>query len=143
MSSVQKRANPKEKRLTPSQATKKADKLFSLWVRERDKWCLRCKKTERLQNSHFWSRAVSTTRYHPWNCKTLCAGCHMIWERQKQGDYQDFMIKWLGKKNYTLLRQISTKMANRQQRVTLCLSFLQGEISEKEYIKKLNSEDFL
>ncbi len=87
-------------------STARADKEFSLWVRKRDGKCKRCGKIENLQCSHYWSRMHSATRYDPKNCIALCAGCHLYhWEIEKQGDYQEFMKKWLGEKEYQALKK--------------------------------------
>lgn len=63
-----------------------ADKLFSQWIRLRDKKCLRCNSlvlfnTKGLpithQASHFQGRKKEATRFDPENVVTLCTGCHM------------------------------------------------------------------
>lgn len=60
----------------------KADKLFSLYIRTRDKWtCQRCGRkyeppTQALHNSHFQGRGKENTRFDPDNCVALCYGCH-------------------------------------------------------------------
>lgn len=68
----------------------RADTLFSLYIRKRDKWkCQRCGKQHpensgTLQCSHFWGRAKESTRYDPSNCDSLCAyPCHDNWEHEK------------------------------------------------------------
>jgi hypothetical protein len=81
-----------------------ADKLFSEWVRKRD--MNRCrnifakKHSEKLECSHFWGRRHYSTRYDPDNCITLCHACHSKWEGEKQGEYRDLMIGWLGQERY-------------------------------------------
>lgn len=57
----------------------KADTLFSKWVRNRDKKCLRCGKTSSLQCAHIITRSNLRLRYDLQNVLTLCAGCHMFW----------------------------------------------------------------
>lgn len=63
----------------------KADKLFSIWIRLRDRRCRRCSSPVKLnekglpvshQNSHFKGRIKESTRFEPLNCDTLCGGCH-------------------------------------------------------------------
>lgn len=60
----------------------KADKLFSLYIRTRDKWtCQRCHKqyvppTRALHCSHFQGRGKEATRFEPLNADSLCYGCH-------------------------------------------------------------------
>ena len=92
--------------------TSKADKLFSVWIRNRDgNKCLRCGSTEYLTCSHFWPRVKSVTRFAPDNCITLCYWkCHTDskkgWEHAKQGEYRDYMIKRLGEERYKELEQL-------------------------------------
>lgn len=74
----------------------KADKYFSLYIRERDNnTCQRCFGTKGLQCSHFQGRRKEATRFDPLNADTLCMGCHMyftanpaehcMWQVQRKG----------------------------------------------------------
>ena len=82
----------------------KADKVFSQYVRLRDKECKRCHSTVKLnakglpvshQASHFQGRGKEATRFDPENVRTLCGGCHMylganpaehyLWQVQELG----------------------------------------------------------
>ncbi len=86
-----------------------ADKLFSLWIRGRDKWtCQRCHKvylpkSPGLNNSHYWGRGKESTRFEPDNCDALCFGCHRIWEKDERDQYKAFKIKQLGQKRFDSL----------------------------------------
>src|SRR3990167_4286722 len=54
---------------------KRADKAFSVEIRNRDKRCMHPQGTEYcklLQNSHFIGRATKSTRYDPDNCIAIC-----------------------------------------------------------------------
>lgn len=86
---------------------KKADQEFSKFIRERDGNCQRCGTTENLTCSHFWGRSHKATRYDPNNCVAVCwMPCHKYhWEKEKQGDYRDFMISWLGEEEYAALER--------------------------------------
>ena len=101
----------------------KADAVFSKYIRERDGKCLRChqNKPEPLSCSHFWGRRCSALRYEPDNCIALHLwSCHIYgWEKEKQGEYRDFMLERLGKKRYEELKKI----------------YYQGKKSRKEAIK--------
>lgn len=110
-------------------STKKADTEFSKWIRARDGKCIRCGKTEFLQNSHYWARANSATRYHPDNCIALCYGCHygnriQGWEYNKQGAYRDYMIKWLGEAKYKELEDKSKITYPRSDAIRDCMGLL-------------------
>jgi 5-methylcytosine-specific restriction endonuclease McrA len=54
----------------------KADKLFSLFVRDRDGKCVFCGTTVRLQCAHIFSRRNMRLRHDPQNAITLCFKCH-------------------------------------------------------------------
>ena len=87
---------------------RKADSLFSTFVRKRDKWqCQRCKKIHKegsrtLVCSHYWGRGKEGTRFEPDNCDALCGlPCHDIWGHGDERDiYKEFKIKQLGEKRF-------------------------------------------
>lgn len=54
----------------------KADALFSQFIRNRDKCCQRCMKTDGLQCAHIFSRRHWATRHDPANAIALCFTCH-------------------------------------------------------------------
>lgn len=116
-----------KKKLT---SVKKADTLFSKWIRDRDGKCVRCGKTEHLQCSHFWPRAVSATRFDPENCDTLCYGCHYGdryhgWEYAKQGAYRDFKIQQLGEDGYRKLEERYNTFMPQRDAINTLLAFLE------------------
>ena len=55
--------------------------------------------------SHFWPRDYMGARFEEDNLDGLCwLPCHsQKWEKSKQGDYKDYMLKKLGKKGYEKL----------------------------------------
>lgn len=92
----------------------RADKMFSLFIRNRDKRCMNPKcpnglhygaEVAQLENSHYWPRGELVSRFDPDNCMSLCHWCHTAWENTKQGTYKEVMIKWLGLKKYNALRK--------------------------------------
>lgn len=52
------------------------DKLFSRYIRLRDKVCQRCGSVRNLQCSHYHGRRKRSVRYDEDNCCALCFGCH-------------------------------------------------------------------
>lgn len=72
----------------------KADRLFSLYIRTRDKWtCQRCSNrfqppTSGLHCSHFVGRAKENTRFEPLNCDSLCHGCHQFFSSHPIEHYE-------------------------------------------------------
>jgi 5-methylcytosine-specific restriction endonuclease McrA len=57
---------------------KRADKLFSKYVRARDGACLNCGSIEFLQAAHIISRSYKSIRVNPDNCVCLCRSCHVM-----------------------------------------------------------------
>lgn len=99
---------------------RKADKLFSKTVKERDKKCLHPDSNHHGSNtcSHYFTRAKKSVRFDPDNCITLCWWHHfkskdLGWEYQKQtvekhgwdGQYTLFMKKWLGEERFEALKE--------------------------------------
>lgn len=63
-----------------------ADKVFSQYIRLRDKECKRCHSPVKFnsqglpithQASHFQGRGKENTRFNEFNVDCLCHGCHM------------------------------------------------------------------
>ena len=106
-------------------SSKKADEVFSKYIRDRDKRCVNCGKTTNLTLSHYWNRYNSATRYDPLNCDTLCwMPCHIRWEKQKQGDYMKFKLKQLGKKGYADLERKARSVVKRGEAIIDCMKLL-------------------
>ena len=87
------KAKTKRKKL-PSIKTlrEKADKLFSLYIRERDGRCITCGSTENLQCSHYYGKkARAAVRYNPFNAHAQCAKCHQAHHMSDPMRYADWM----------------------------------------------------
>jgi len=98
---------------------RKADALFSAWIRARDGHRCVVTGSERFpQCSHFHSRKFNGTRFDPDNCITLSAKVHWDWESKKATTYRDFMIKRLGEERYLSLRDKSEQGISLQDAVT-------------------------
>ena len=109
-------------------SSSKADIEFSHFIRDRDnKKCFFCGK-EGSQNSHFWGRNKSATRYEPDNCDYVCGGCHMRHEANKQGFYREMKIKQLGQKRYDELRKDYYQSKMTRQEAIIKLMKLLGEL---------------
>lgn len=91
----------------------KYDRLFSNHIRSRDNWtCQRCggqyePPTRALHCSHYWRRGKHATRFSEDNCISLCMGCHLLLEGDKQGEYKDIMITRLGQDKFNTLEALS------------------------------------
>jgi len=80
-----------------------ADRIFSIQIRERDGRCLRCGSTAFQTCSHFFKRAIYSTRFDPDNCDDFCQPCHEEWEGDPNGEYLKFKIEQLGTERFTAL----------------------------------------
>ncbi len=130
---------------------KKADDIFSLYIRRRDGRCLhpRCKRKydteiKGMQNSHFYGRGEWATRFDPDNCDTAHMGCHyFMWEKTKNTEYLDFKKKQLGAKRFSALKKRvddSKKIGGtvpHSDRIIACMKYLQsvGFVDENYKLK--------
>ena len=102
----------------------KADKMFSRYIRLRDKRCVRCgrpgepnangEEINGLECSHYFGRGRESTRFDPENCDSLDAGCHQYWSTNKES-YRDFKIRQLGEDGFEKLR-IRAEMISKKDR---------------------------
>jgi hypothetical protein len=106
-------------------SSKEADKRFSRYIRARDGKCFFC-PNEGKQNSHFWGRANSSTRYDPENNDAICGGCHMKHESQKQGLYREMKIAQLGEDGYRALEKRARSSMRRADAIRACMVLLAG-----------------
>lgn len=103
--------------------SKQADEKFSKYIRSRDKKCFFC-SNEAKQNSHFWGRGNSATRYDSLNCDGICGGCHMRHEGSKQGLYREMKIKQLGQQGYDELEKRGRSVMKRDEAIIACMKLL-------------------
>lgn len=116
-----------------------ADKIFSQYIRLRDKQCVRCHSAVRLNpsglpishtNSHYYGRGKQATRFDPENCDTLCYACHTNWGSNSKEDYKQFKINQLGEKHFDLL----TLRANSYHKKDYALAKIQAQALLKEVL---------
>ncbi len=131
--------NKKADKLEKVWSLRIADRYFAQFIVERDGKCLRCKRTGRLECSHFWNRTHWATRYDPDNCISLCCPCHAGnskgWEYEQQGEYRDFMTERLGKEKYDLLEAKHREFKSKRETIKECMYWL------KPYRKKQNEKN--
>lgn len=68
---------------------KKCDELVSLIVRKRDKRCVCCGSTERLQCGHLIKRGKASTRFDLMNCNAQCSRCNF-----RHNHYPEHYTNW-------------------------------------------------
>lgn len=66
------------------------DILFSEVIRARDRCCVWCGKSGRLECSHIYGRRHVGTRWEERNAKALCFGCHRRWHEDPAGS-----VEWI------------------------------------------------
>lgn len=92
----------KLKKPTLAKLMKEADRVFSLFIRARDKKCVICGTTERLQNSHLIRRGKKSIRFDEKNCNTNCA-THNYLHNIYPETYTQWFIKRYGLDEYEKL----------------------------------------
>ena len=107
-------------------SSSKADQNFSKHIRARDKVCFFGCGRPAIQNSHFWGRNISATRYNELNCDGVCGHCHLKHEGNKAGLYRDLKIKQLGQKVYDELRKLAFQSRITRREAILALMKLLG-----------------
>lgn len=109
---VSKRSKPR-KPPSVSKLKKEADRLFSLYVRQKDidhdgnTKCVTCGKVahwKNLQAGHYISRNHLSTRWEELNVFPQCVGCN-IWGRGKHDEYAIYLIEKYGNNILELLHK--------------------------------------
>ena len=109
---------------------KPLDKLFSKYIKLRDKVCQRCGcYSKYLQTSHYHGRAIKSTRWFDDNCCLLCMGCHMYFHGHRI-DHDQFFLKRLGQERFDKLN-MQAQMIEKHVDVWAITLYL------REQIKKL------
>ena len=92
---------------------RKADRLFSAFIRSWG-YCEWCGKTDStLQTSHIFSRRFLVTRWEPINANCLCASCHFKWHHSPV-EAVEWVKEYLGEEIYNELRRVAKTTVNKQ-----------------------------
>ena len=120
-----KQRSPKGKLLT------ECDKLFSLYIRNRDKVCQapNCNKTN-LHCAHIFSRRNINLRWYPDNALALCYYHHLHWAHKEPILFTEFVKRKLGKRRFEKL--LLKKNTIEKIDIKLIIAWLKQE--EKENI---------
>ena len=102
----------KKKKPSKTYYKKKADRFFSLYIRNRDGICQAtlvdgagaqvCTRELNLQCAHVHSRDYSATRLDADNAMALCRSCHMYFT-QRPLEWKEFVDELYGKDYYDRL----------------------------------------
>jgi hypothetical protein len=100
----------KERLPSMSLLLEKANKAFSLFIKERDNWtCVLCGKTKEtaiMTNGHLIKRGKKIHLFNELNCHCLCSGCNKL-DNYDHDIYVNWFIIVYGLKRYQEL--VSTK----------------------------------
>ena len=129
-----------------------ADKVFSIFIRLRDKKCKRCGRPGvmsadnlpilGLENSHFYSRGAESVRFDPENCDAMCAGCHRYFG-SNPADYAAWKLRKLGQQGYDLLaiRKHNTS-GRRDRKMALIVSRVLLKEEKERFELSTDTEDW-
>jgi len=108
-----------------------ADRVFSQYIRKRDKKCIRCRSPVEFnekglpvshQASHYFSRGKESTRFSQINVDTLCFPCHNYWGGEGREEYKSFKIKQLGQEGFERLRALSEMFVKKDRKLAYIIS---------------------
>jgi hypothetical protein len=87
------------RKITRKGLVKALDTIVSLIVRARDKRCVTCGSTEKLQCGHLITRSKYKVRWNLINCNTQCASCNLSHEYNPH-PYTEWFITTKGLQTY-------------------------------------------
>lgn len=121
----------KIKKPSRKKLVKELDRVFSLFIRQRDKKCVQCGKVEQLTCGHLLTRAKYSVRWNEGNAFGQCAGENMKHEFQPE-HYTLWYINKFGLQSYEQLVTDSNKLSK----------FTNSDLQEKinYYTKQIEKE---
>ena len=110
---------------------KEADRLFSLYIRGRDKVCQHplCNK-RKLHCAHIFSRRNMNLRWYPDNAIGLCFYHHLHWAHKEPILFNQFVERNLGLERYSKL--ILKKNIIEKTDVKIVVAWLKQEVSDEQ-----------
>jgi len=92
-----------------SSLKKELDRVFSIFIRKRDKGvCFTCgtrKPWKYMQNGHFVSRQYLSIRWDETNCNCQCAGCNVF----KHGNMVEYSLRMIEKYGLEYIEELNKK----------------------------------
>jgi len=92
-----------------SKLKKELDRIFSLYVRYRDRGqCITCsvkRPPKEMQNGHYIARSNMATRFDEWNCNAQCFQCNVF----KSGNYPKYALALKDKYGDRILEELDKK----------------------------------
>ncbi len=90
------------------QLKNKADAVFSIWIRERDKRCYTCMRVipvKELQCGHYVSRSYLALRYDEKNAHAQCVSCNVF----KHGNMTVYAIQLINEYGVDILTDLERR----------------------------------
>ena len=106
------------------------DRLFSQYIKARDKCCQRCGGSGGLQTSHFWGRGRKSVRWDSENSCLLCYGCHQYFHANP-AEHTEWFIQRLGQERFNLLSARTRILARYIDKEAIRI-YLENEIKKLE-----------
>ena len=114
---------------------KKVDKIFSKYIRLRDKYCVLCGSPENGNCGHLFSRRHYSTRWDDGNCFQQCYPCNFKHNLQPS-HYYNWYIEKFGKEK---LDELHSKHQQTKKYTNVDLEELYEEIKERyEELEKIS-----
>ncbi len=88
---------------------RKADLVFSKWIRAREPKCVLCGSDKNLQAGHLIKRGKRVVRFDIVNVHTLCSGCNYK-DNFEHDLYVSWFLKEYGEKTYQALIERSKEL---------------------------------
>ena len=88
---------------------KELDRVFSLWIRNREQKCFTCGSDKNLQCGHYISRRIYALRWDEQNCQTQCLRCNVL----MHGNMPTFALKLQQKYGKDILEKLDQKKNNK------------------------------
>ncbi|GIW90893.1 MAG: hypothetical protein KatS3mg109_1325 [Pirellulaceae bacterium] len=102
--------------LCRTHVVRQADRVFSERIRERDRACVRCGSTYRLQCAHIVSRRYSALRWAEDNAVALCQRCHVYFTHRP--------VEWEAAIGIERAHQLKYRALETVNRVEMALAYL-------------------
>ena len=122
------------RKITRKGLIKKLDRIFSKYIRLRDKYCVLCGSSDNANCGHLFSRRHYSTRWDEDNCHQQCYPCNFKHNHQPYL-YYDWYIEKFGKDK---LDELHTKHQQIKKYSNVDLEELYEEIKIKH--KELENE---
>lgn len=103
---------------------RKADKLFSDYIREKANWKCRCclrdfsNNRSSLEASHYFGRRKESVRFDESNVFAICKGCHFKFHQDRE-IHKNFVITLIGEHEFARLTIRANTISKRDDKLQI------------------------